>query len=241
MVDCTVWLETTSVDCGNFTLYKTSCDGYCWKSIWLSCSVVTIVVLIILMCQKFSPDLQPKQRNLVLKCLLTKPYFWSLNLTLVLVMIYDSLIIYKNHNAKPLVELLVMLWKLATLILIYKLNFTLPPAVSRGYSYVTLFAYYISLVLFTLDNFSKFVATSAQVAFKFHTIYRDNRVKAWNIIDLMLMAVNGLLYHSFMTFFWNKMFLGEKDILLVYRQDFESSLDKETSRLRNAEDVILAR
>ena len=123
-------------------------------------------------------------------------------------------------DAKAVVEVAIMLWKVVTLMLVFQLNYTFPPSTQRQCCHITVFAYYFGVFLFFLDNFTKFAATSAQVAFRFHTVYNNCTVKAQNIIDLMLMVVNGLLYHSFMSFFWNKMFLGEKDVLLVYRTNF---------------------
>lgn len=221
MVDCTLWQSSTSVDCKNFTVYKIPlCDGYCWKVLWLTSSMITSVICLLLMWKRFNPELQPVQDKAIIKRLVKKPFFWSLVLILALVIVYDALIISENRDAKPGVEAAVILWKVITLMLIFQLNYTFPPSTLRHYRRITVLAYYFSLFLFFLDNFAKFTATSAQVAFRFHTVFKNCSLKAKSIVDLMLMVVNGLLYHSYMSFFWNKMFLGEKNVLLVYRTNF---------------------
>ena len=221
MADCTLWQGTTSVDCKNFTVYKIPlCDGYCWKVLWLSSSTTTSAILLFLMWKRVNPELQPVQSKAIIKRVVKKPFFWSLVLLLCLVILYDTLIVLENRNAKAVVEVAIMLWKVVTLMLVFQLNYTFPPSTQRQCCHITVFAYYFGVFLFFLDNFTKFAATSAQVAFRFHTVYNNCTVKAQSIIDLMLMVVNGLLYHSFMSFFWNKMFLGEKDVLLVYRTNF---------------------
>jgi len=67
----------------------------------------------------------------ILKCLIRKPYFWSLNTIIVLVVLYDVLIMAQNENAKIYVECLVILSKLCTVYLLYQLNFTSLPAGKR--------------------------------------------------------------------------------------------------------------
>jgi len=76
MVDCTLYHGTTSVDCQNFTVYTIPmCDGYCWKIIWLSCSILTSTICICLLSRSLLPDLRPVGYSAIWKCLLRKPYF----------------------------------------------------------------------------------------------------------------------------------------------------------------------
>lgn len=58
---------------------------------------------------------------------------------------------------------------------------------------------------------------------KFYTVNRD-KAKPLIIIDLMLMVINASLYHSFLEFFWQKRFRGDKDILKVVKHKFEESM-----------------
>ena len=235
VVDCTLWLDATSVDCKNFTVYKDPlCDGYCWKTLWLVSSLATSSISVCLMCHRINPELRPVRNIVVIRFLFTRPFFWSLNLLLVLVIIYDALIIHENEDEKTAVEVLVVLSKVFTVVVVFQLNCTLCPSQKQGFRCITVITYYLCIFVFVLDNFLKFTTVSAQVAFKFYTISKGSSVKALGIIDLMLMVVNGLLYHKFLQFFWEKLFLGEKDILMVYRVSFVETLDK-TNRRQNTD------
>ena len=220
VVDCTLYHDSTSVDCTNFTVYNTPpCDPYCWKTAWLSCSILTSIVGICLLNRTVLPDLRPVRNKVILKCLVRKPYFWSLNTITALVVLYDVLIMAQNDNAKIQVECLVILSKLFTVYLLYQLNFTCPPCRQRDFRPISRAAYCITLSIFVLDNLCKFLVVSAQVAFKFYTV-NQNKPKPLTIIDLMLMVINASLYHSFLQFFWQKLFRGDKDILKSVKQNF---------------------
>ena len=179
------------------------------------------------------PELRPVNNKTILKCLVRKPYFWSLNTITALVVFYDVLIMVQNENAKIHVECLVVVSKLLTVYLLYQLNFTSPPCrpISRA-------AYCITLSIYVLDNLCKVLVVSAQVAFKFYTV-NHNLPKPMTIINLMLMIVNASLYHSFLQFFWQKLFRGDKDILKVFKQKFVDTPGiKEYINIRPVDDAM---
>ena len=220
VIDCTLYHDSTSVDCSNFTVYNTpKCDPYCWKTVWLVCSILTSTVWICLLNTTLLPELRPVRNKVILKCLVRKPYFWSLNTTIVLVVLYDVLIMVQNENARIPVECLVVLSKLFTVYLLYQLNFTFPPCRGKNFRPISRAAYCITMSIYVLDNLCKFLVLSAQVAFKFYTV-NHNKPKPLTIIDLMLMIINATLYHSFLQFFWQKLFRGDKDILKVVKDNF---------------------
>ena len=165
------------------------------------------------------PELRPVGNKVIFKTLVRKPYFWSLNITTALVVLYDALIIIQNKKAKIDIECLEIVSKLWTLCLLYQLNFTFPPCTQRGCRRISRAAYYITLFIYVLDNLCRFVADTAQVAFKFYTVNRD-LLKALTIINLMLMIINASLYYTFMQFFWQKLFRDDKEILKVFKQTF---------------------
>ena len=187
MVDCTFYHGTSSVDCQNFTVYTTPmCDGYCWKIIWLSCSILTSTICICLLSRSLLPDLRPVGYSAIWKCLLRKPYFWSLNFTTAVVVIYNILVMIHNPDASStvLIECLVIASKLWTLYLVYQLNFTLPPCREKNFRPISRAAYYITLSIFALENLCKLVTTSTQVAFKFYTIHNTHiHVRSQNKIQ----------------------------------------------------------
>lgn len=234
LVYCTLWNGQTTVDCQNFTVYRDPvCGPYCWKTVWLSLSSLTSILWLSLLRKGTLPELRPARNRVLLKRLLAKPFFWSLSLILVLVIIYDALIMIQNHSAKIHVEIMVIASKVLTLPLIFQLNFTLSPSKRRQFSGLAVAAYCFTLLLYVLDNLSKFVIISAQVAFKFYTVDSIVSNKPTTIIDLVLMVVNGSLYHSFMQFFWNKLFLRDKDVLSVFRANLEDSLGISTENTRD--------
>ena len=223
VVYCTLYCESSSVDCQGFSVYHvTNCDAFCWKAVWLICSILTSVIFIALLNQWALPNLRPVSCVVIRRCLLCKPYFWSLNITMAFVVAYDILIMVINHQAKISVECLVIISKLCTLYLIYQLNFTFPPSRAKNFRPISRAAYCITLTLFVLDNLCKFLVLSTEVAFKFYTI-NSKAPKPLTIVILMLMIVNGSIYHSFLVFFWQKLFRGDDDILGVIKQKFSDT------------------
>ena len=60
LFDCILYHDTTSVDCIDFTVYNTStCDPYCWKTVWLVCSILTSTVYMCLLNRTMLPELRP--------------------------------------------------------------------------------------------------------------------------------------------------------------------------------------
>lgn len=83
-VDCTLYHDSTSVDCEGFTVYIIPhCDPYCWKTIWLVCSIITSTVWFCLLHTKMLPRLRPARNEKIFWSIIKKPYFWSLNTTAV--------------------------------------------------------------------------------------------------------------------------------------------------------------
>ena len=166
--DCILYHDTTSVDCTDFTVYNTApCNPYCWKTVWLVCSILTSTVFNCLLNRTMLPELRPVGNKVILKSLIRKPYFWSLNTTTALAALYDALIMFQNNKAKISIECLEIASKLWTLYLLFQLNFTFPPCTQRGFRRISRAAYCITLSIYVLDNLSRFVADTAQVAFKF--------------------------------------------------------------------------
>ena len=92
-VDCTLYHDSTSVDCEGFTVYIIPhCDPYCWKTIWLVCSIITSTVWFCLLNTKMLPRLRPARNKKIFWRNIKKPYIWSLNTTTGSVVLYDVLI-----------------------------------------------------------------------------------------------------------------------------------------------------
>lgn len=142
----------------------------------------------------------------------------------VVVTVYDGLIMKQNQDARIPIECFVIVSKVFTLYLIYQLNFTYPPSKTEGFTFTSRALYFITLLIFVLDNLCKALVVSAQVAFKFYTV-NASAPKPLTIIDLMLMIINGSLYYSFLQFFWLKLFIGDKDILTINKQNFVNQQD----------------
>ena len=231
MVDCSVFNNETSIDCDiNFTIYRTpGCGVYCWKGMWVGCSVVTSVILLLVLClpttSQLIQEIRPSSNLIVLRSLVVKPYFWYLNFIVTLVVIYDVITVCQKHVCgSEQVEIGVTLSKLLTTALIFQLNFTYPPSTSRHFPWHVIGLYYITLSVFLLDYFCKFLELSIRIAYKLYTVNAIRTNRAIQVIDLMLEVADAALYNHFITFFWNKMFRGNSDVLRTYSPDLAESL-----------------
>ena len=195
------------------------------------CSIFTSTVWFCLLNTTFLPELRPVRSKKIFKCISKQPFFWSLNATAAFAVSYDVLIMVLNEHAIIHVECLVIASKLWTLYLLYQLNFTFPPSRKKGFRAISRGAYYITMYVYVLDNLCKLVASSAQVAFKFYSVKPAYEVKTpTTIVGLLLMIANAALYHSFLQFFWLKIFRGNKDILRVVKQKFVSNIGIKVNR-----------
>ena len=58
--DCMLFYGSSTVNCDNFTVYSTpECDAYCWKTLWLICSILTSTVYMCLLNRTMLPELRP--------------------------------------------------------------------------------------------------------------------------------------------------------------------------------------
>ena len=231
MVDCSVFNNKTSVDCDiNFTIYRTpGCGVYCWKGLWVGCSAVTAVIWLLVLClpttSQLIQEIRPASNLTIIRSLVVKLHFWYLNFLVILVVIYDAIIMSQKHvRGSEQVEIVVTLSKLLTTALIFQLNFTYPPSTSRGFPWHVIALYYITLSIFALDDFCKFLELSIRIAYKLYTVNAIRTNRAIQVVDLMLEVADAALYNYFTTFFWNKMFRGNSDVLRTYSPDLAESL-----------------
>lgn len=158
MIDCSVYHNETSVDCNiNFTAYNTpGCGPYCWKGVWVGCSVITCLIWLVLCVPTVSRhirQIRPASNAKILRSIITKPYFWSLNVIIVVVVVYDAVILSQRHvSGSEAVEIGVILSKLLTVFLIFQLNFTYSPRIANNFPYMSIVSYYMTLSIFVLDN-----------------------------------------------------------------------------------------
>ena len=76
-------------------------------------------------------------------------------------------------------------------------------------------AYILSLLVFILEYFYLFIITSAQAAFQVTGLYYSRGISsAVQVIAVVLNAAEATFYYSVMKFFWNKMFYGERNLLI---------------------------
>ena len=189
--------------------------SYSWDIVWLTCSILTSIIWICLLNQKVLPELRPVGYTVALKCLISKPHFWSLNCMTVIVTIYDFYAMRWQQNELQMASLfLLTCYKPMTLCLIYQLNFAYPPSKARDFRFTSIAGYFITLTIFFLENLSKVVSFTVFVASKV-------AVKGWSdILECLISTVISIvLYNSFLQFFWQKIFLGDKDILSLYNQN----------------------
>lgn len=244
MVECSVFHNQTSVDCDvNFTTYNTpGCGAYCWKGMWVGCSVVTCLiglsVLWIPAASERVRHIRPASITIIARSLVVKPYFWYLNAIVFLVVIYDAIILSQKHvSGSEQVEVGVILSKLLTVILIFQLNFTYPPSAANGFPLSCVALYYMTLSIFEMDNTCKFVELTIRISYKLYTVNSTALHKEVQVISLMLEVVDAALYHNFAIFFWNKIFRGRSDVLMTYSPDLAQSLRGQKQRRATSEDL----
>lgn len=231
MVECSVFHNETSVDCDiNFTTYRTpGCGPYCWKGMWIGCSVITCLVglfmVFVPVASRLIHRMRPAPDTSIVRSLIVKPYFWRLNIIVLLVVVYDAIIICQKHvSGSEQVEIGVIVSKLLTVTLIFQLNFTYPPSTADGFPLIFLVLYYMTLSIFFLDNSCKFVELTVRISYKLYTVNSKIPRRELQVVGLMLEIVDAALYHSFATFFWNKIFRGRSDVLMTYSPDLAQSL-----------------
>ena len=105
------------------------------------------------------------------------------------------------------------------IVFVISIEFYISAFRGKGFRAISRGAYCLTLSVFVLDNLCKFLVVTSQVAFKFYTV-EHGITKPMTIVDLMLMIINASLYLSFLQFFWQKLFRGDKDILTVFKQEF---------------------
>lgn len=227
MGNCTVWLKSSSVDCSGFDLFA---NPVVWKLVWLCCSISTSLFCLSLLNTTFLSTLRPAKSVQVLMCLCRKPYFWSGNFQLAIVILHHSFTIWKEPDAKyvTISEIVITCSKVLTLSLIYQLNFTKPPERHCGFGVLAQLAYRITVVAFAADNLVLFWGETTQVAYKIYAIRgNQNRpFEATAIVFLMLRLINASFYHYFWNFFWCKLFYGKKDILTTRRENLRDVIKR---------------
>ena len=212
--------HSSSADCQNFTLYH---NPYMWKTAWSSLSIANLLLWLPLFIFGFFDDLNPLRFRAVLKALIRRPQFWTSVAQITCASVYDGLIVAENSKAHKQTEVLFIVMKCLTMLMVYQLNFMLPPSSERGYGVLVVGAHNLTLFCFAMDNLSKFSIESAVVVFKVYTFDPKKQHHPMKVLNLMLMIVNASLYAFFWHFLWNKLFCGEKDILTIFRSNFEDT------------------
>ena len=122
MVECCVFHNKTSVNCEpgdiNFTTYRTpGCSPFCWKGLWIACSVITCLVVFFMVFapveSRYIQRIRPASNTSIFCSLIVKPYFRYLNFIVMLVVVYDAIVQRQNDvNGSEEVEIVVIVSKL---------------------------------------------------------------------------------------------------------------------------------
>ena len=232
MVQCDVYRNgTVADDCkiNSTLLYITPrCGSYCWKGMWVGCSVGTCFIWLLVFCvpaaSKHIREIRPASNTSIIRSLAFKPYFWYLNFIVILVVVYDAIILFqKNVSGSEEGQVGVILSNLLTAALVFQLNFTYPPSASR-FPLHFIASYYTTLSLFFMDYLYKFVELSIRTVYKLYALHATQPDETMQVFSLMMEVVNVSLCYYFATFFWNKIFRGRRDVLMTYSPDLAHSL-----------------
>lgn len=240
MVECCVYHNETSVDCDiNFTTYRTpGCGPFCWKGMWIGCSVITCLVglfiVLVPVANRHIHRMRPAPNTSIARSLIVKPYFWYLTIIVLLVVVYDAIVQRQNDvSGSEQVEIAVIISKLLTVTLIFQLNFTYPPSTANGFPLIFIVLYSMTLSIFFLDNLCKFVELTVRISFKLYIVNSHMPKRELQVVGLLSEIVDAALYHSFATFFWNKIFRGRSDVLMTYSPDLAQSLGVQPAAREN--------
>jgi len=196
---------------------------------WIGCSVITCVIALFIFfvptASRHIQEIRPASNTSIVRSLIGKPYFWYLNTIVLLVIVYDAIILSQKHvSGSEQVEIGVIVSKLLTVALIFQLNFTYPPSTADGFPLICVVLFYMTLSIFVLDNLCKFVELTVRVSYKLYTVNSKESNRDLQVISLVLEIVDATMYHSFASFFWNKIFRGKSDVLMTYSPDLAQSV-----------------
>ena len=168
---------------------------------WVVWSALTSIIWLFVLCvpvaNRHIQGMRPASNLQVMRYLVIKPYFWYLNFIVFLVVIYDTIILsqkdQKHVSGSQQVEAGVVVSKLLTVCLIFQLNFTYPPSGNLSPRRLIASCYYITLLIFVLDNLCKLIELSIRIAYKLYSVNSSASDRELQVIGLMLEVADALL------------------------------------------------
>ena len=191
---------------------------------WVAWSALTSIIWLFVLCvpaaNRHIQGMRPASNLQVMRYLVIKPYFWYLNFILFLVVIHDAIILsqkdQKYVSGSQQVEAGVVVSKLLTVCLIFRLNFTYPPSGNLSPRSLIASCYYITLLIFVLDYLCKLIELFIRIAYKLYSVNSSASDRELQVIGLMLEVADAPLYKNFTHLFSNKIFRGRSDVLMIY-------------------------
>ena len=214
--DCLFREKHASYRCKNFTIFSYADE---LEVAWQTASVINALTVIVVLVkvpgyQGYLSALRNNSKH---------ARFWSLFFQLVVAVISKIVVICTGPPIiSKIIEVEYIFMEVSAILVVYLWNGVSAPwkITDRKVAVIRIFrvahaAYLFSLFVFTLENFSLFLITSAQAAFQVTGLYNSRGVSsAIQVIAVVLNTAEALFYYALMKFFWNKWFDDKKNLLI---------------------------
>lgn len=213
---CLIREKHASFRCENFTLFSHANE---LQVAWQMSSVINALVAIAVLLNV------PGYRGYLSALRNNSKYarFWSLFFQMFVMVTFKIVLISTEPpdqlGVNKLIEAGYIFMDTFTLLVAYLWNGVPAPWKTSGVviSRVAHAAYVCSLLVFILENFVLFVIISAQAAFQVTGLYNSHEFfSALQVISVMQNAVEASLNYALLTFFWNKWFYCERNLLMFH-------------------------
>ena len=209
--DCLFREKHSSYDCKNFTRFLHADE---LEVAWQTASVINTLIVIAVLVKV------PGYKGYLFTLRLNSKHarFWSLFFQLLATVTSKIVVISSELPAmSELIEIGYIAMEVSSTFVVDLWNGVYTPWKT---STVPIFrvahgAYVLSVLVFILEYFYLFIITSAQAAFQVTGLYYSRGISsAVQVIAVVLNAAEATFYYSVMKFFWNKMFDGERNLLI---------------------------
>ena len=142
-----------------------------------------------------------------------RSYFYSIVLLLVLVLIYHALLMVTSEvPINKAISGLFMSEKILATLTVFAFNFLRPPQSHDSYPALRVM-YNAAVVSALIENSYLFLTVSLDTTFKISAKGKfSNMDDSMNAVMVMLVAIEATFRLTIASFFWKKMFYGNKDI-----------------------------
>ena len=207
--ECFLRAKLATLRCENFTIYPSPTK---FEIAWQFSSAINAVIAVaVLFRLPEFPGLKVVSARLV-----RIARFWSFLFQLVVVVTYNLILFFHEHLLESAaIEVGFIVEEISVAAVVCLWNFSPAPKDKPGgkISWFVL-CYYLTLLVFFLENFFLFLLMSSQAALDITGIHEfESRSKGLQALGIVLNATEATFYFAVMKFMWNKLFESNQDLL----------------------------